>query len=309
MVAVLLLVSFGVTFLINLTPGNPAYSVVSDQATAQQIAAVDKSLGLNQPFYERYWHWVSGLFHWNFGTSYATNEKVITMIARALPVTAELIAVALIMSLLISIPVGIYCAYRVDRFFDRAWAGVSSVLISFPPFISGIILAYVFGYLLRHFAVHFPVTGWTYLTGGLGSNLWHVFLPALALSFVLIPVYSRMLRSDMVATLQEDYILAARAKGLRTRRILVVHALRQSSFSLLTLAGLSLGALISGAAVVEVIFALPGLGQLMVNSISAKDIPVVQGEVMFIALCYVVINTLVDLGYNYLDPRLRLRTT
>jgi peptide/nickel transport system permease protein len=301
------LVSFGITFLINLAPGDPAYAILGDQATPPEVAQVHKVLGLNNPFYVRYWDWLRGLLHGNFGTSYQTQQKVSHSIAQGFPVTAELIVVAFLLAMIISIPVAIYCAYRVDGRFDRAWAVVTSALISFPPFVSALLLVYVFALVLRNAPIHFPATGWTYLTGGLGSNLSHVFLPALCLALVLIPLYSRLLRADMVATLQEDYILAARAKGVPTKRILFVHALKQSSFSLLTFAGLSLGQLISGAAIVEVIFALPGLGQDVVNGINQKDIPLVQGTVMFIAIVYVILNLAVDLTYSYLDPRVRLQ--
>jgi peptide/nickel transport system permease protein len=173
--------------------------------------------------------------------------------------------------------------------------------------VTAIFLVFVFAIRLKDFPVHFPATGWAPLHGGLGSNLWHAFLPALTLSLALIPQYSRLLRADMLATLQEDYVLAARARGIPPRRILLVHTLRQSSFSLVTLASLSLGHLISGAAIVEVLFALPGLGLLTVHSVFDKDIPTVQGLVMFIALVYVAMNTLVDVAYSYLDPRTRLQ--
>ena len=306
-VSVLLLVSFGVTFLINLTPGDPAYAILGAQATRSEVAQVHKLLHLNDPFYLRYWDFLWGLLHGNFGTSYVTDVPIIDSIKQSGPVTAELIVVAFLMAIIISVPIGVYCAYRADGRFDRVWALITSALISSPPFVSALVLVYVFGLLLRNFPIHFPVTGWTSLTASVGSNLWYVFLPALTLAFVLIPTYSRLLRADMVATLQEDYILAARAKGVPTRQILVVHSLRQSSFSLITLAGLSLGQLISGAAIVEVLFALPGLGQLLVNSINSKDIPVVQGVVMFIAIVYVVLNTAVDVAYAYLDPRVRLQ--
>jgi peptide/nickel transport system permease protein len=305
--SVLLLVSFGVTFLINLAPGNPADTILGVGATQQQVAELDKALHLNNPFYLRYWDWLRDLLQGNFGTSYYTHLPVLGSITQAVPVTGELIVVAFLMALVVSIPIGIYAAYRADGRFDRMWSVASSALISSPPFISAILLVYVFALLMRNFPIRFPATGWTDLTAGLGSNLWHVFLPALTLALLLIPAYSRLLRADMVATLQEDYILSARAKGLSNRRILLVHALRQSSFSLVTLAGLSLGQLISGAAIIEVIFALPGLGQLIVNAVLAKDVPLVQGSVMFVAIVYVFLNMAVDLAYGYLDPRVRRR--
>ena len=304
---VLIIVSFGITFLMNLIPGNPAYTILGDQATQQQVVAVDKALNLNQPFFERYWHWVIALLHGDFGVSFITHQSVIQAVGQAAPVTAELIVVAFIMALVVSIPAGVYCGYRPDGRFDRIWFTLTSIFISSPVFVSALLLVFAFGVELNGFPIHFPVTGWTAITAGLGSNLWHAFLPSLTLALPLISTFSRLLRADMVATLQEDYILAARARGIPVRRILVVHALRQSSLSLFTLAGIQIGQLISGAAIAEVVFALPGLGQLFVNASSTKDIPTVQGEVLFIALAYVLLNTIVDFAYSHLDPRIRSR--
>jgi peptide/nickel transport system permease protein len=305
-IAVLLLVSLGVTFLINLTPGDPAYSILGDQASPTQVAEVHQALHLDDPFYARYGRWLSGVGRGDFGTSYLTRRPVLDSILQAIPVTAELIVLAFIMAMLISVPIGIYTAYRANGRFDRFWSLVSSFFISMPPFVSALLLVYLVALKLRSLPINFPVTGWVDLTDSVSENLRHAFLPALTLALALIPLYSRMLRADMLATLQEDYILAARAKGVPTRRILFSHALRPSSFSLMTLAGLSLGQLISGAAIVEVVFALPGLGQLIVNSILDKDVPMVQGTVMFIAIVYVLINVLVDVSYSALDPRVRL---
>jgi peptide/nickel transport system permease protein len=306
MVAVLLLVGLGITYLVDLAPGDPGYAILGAEATPDQVAQVDAALHLNDPFFVRYWHWLTNLVHGDFGTSFITKQPVATTIAQSIPITAEIVVLAFLIGIVVSIPIGIFTAYRADGRFDRLWAGVSSALISAPPFVSALVLVYVTAILPRTQGVHLPVTGWVDLTQDPAQNLYHVLLPAVTLSLVLIPLYSRLLRADMLATLQEDFILAAKAKGLPTKRILFVHALRPSSFSILTLAGLSLGNLISGAAVIEVLFALPGLGQSIVNSISVRDIPTIQGIVMLIAIVYVVVNTLVDIAYRYLDPRIRL---
>jgi peptide/nickel transport system permease protein len=185
------------------------------------------------------------------------------------------------------------------------WSVASSTLISFPPFVSALFLVYFLAVSLKDFPVHFPASGWGYLGGGLGQNLSYAFLPALALALVEIPGLSRVLRADMVSTLQEDYVLAARARGVPTRRILLRHALRPSSFSLVTMASLSFARLMGGVIVVEVLFSVPGIGQLLIVSIFNKDVPVVQGLVMFIAVVYVLINAAVEVGYHALDPRVR----
>lgn len=303
--AVLLIVSFALLLLLDLSPGDPALAVLGENPTKEQIAQVREQLGLNDSVPTRYLNWLDDLVHGDFGTSYVTRQKVTDVIAESLPVTAELIILAILMALAVSIPLGVYTAYKADGRFDRIWQSISSVILSIPPFVSALILVYFFALQLKDFPIHFPVTGWVNLTDNVASNLWYVFLPALTLALVEIPQYSRLVRADMIATLQEDYILAARAKGLPIRRILYRHALRPSSFSLVTLAALSTGRLIGGAVIVESLFALPGLGEVLRRSIFDKDIPQVQGLVMFIAFVYVLMNVLLDLIYHLLDPRVR----
>jgi peptide/nickel transport system permease protein len=306
-VLVLLLVSFALTFLVDLTPGDPAYSIIGDEATPEQVEQVHKDLHLDDSVPSRYWRWVSGIGTGDFGESYVTKRPVMDAITEALPATAELVILTILLSLAVAIPIGVYTAYRPDSRFDRFWVLVSSVFVSLPSFVVALVLVYVFALLLQNFPVHFPATGWEKLTDSPGENFWYLTLPVLALSMQQIPQFARLLRADMIATLHEDYILAARSKGVSTRRILFRHALRPSSFSLVTLAGLNLGHLIGGAVIIETLFALPGIGALTVNSVLSKDVAVVQGVVMLVAIVYVVMNTLVDVTYGYLDPRVRLR--
>lgn len=307
-VAVLLLVTFAVTFLIDLTPGDPAYAVLGDQATPEQVAAVHAELRLDDPVPTRYWAWLSGILHGDFGTSLVSRESVLDTIRQRLPVTVEVVALGLLLALVVALPLGMWTAYRPDGLADRLWSIGSATLISLPQFVTGLLLVFLLALSLRTAAVHFPATGWVGPGDDLGANLWHAFLPALTLACAEIPVYSRLLRGDMLVTLREDYIVAAAAKGLSTARILARHALRPSSFSLLTLAGLSLGRLIGGAVIVEVLFALPGIGQLLVLAIQGKDVVVVQGVVTFVAVAYVLLNSLVDVLYGVLDPRVRAAT-
>jgi peptide/nickel transport system permease protein len=302
---VLLIVTFGLTFLLDLTPGDPAYAIFGIQATPEQVAQIREDLKLGEPFYTRYWDWLSNVLQGDFGTSYRTRERVTDIIIARLPVTGELIVLALLMALLVSLPIGVYTAYRTDGKFDRIWKLLSSTIVSIPPFVSALLLVFLFSLQLPYF----PVTGWTKFGDGVLDNLRHAFLPALTLALVEIPAYTRVLRADMIATLQEDYILAARAKGIPTGRILFRHALRPSSFSLVTLAALSTGRLIGGSVIVETLFALPGLGQLIIFNVLAKDVIIVQGIVMFIAIMYIFMNAVTDIAYAYLDPRLRTRAT
>lgn len=310
-VLVLLMVSFLTAILLDLAPGDPAYAVLGEDATPEAVAAVHADLGLDRPVYERYFDWLTDVIRADFGESYRANvseaarQSVTHEIGRALPVTLELMALSILLALAIAIPLGIYTGYKQGGLVDRVWLAISSALVSAPPFVTVPLLVYVFVLKLGLF----PATGWIRLTDDPIGNLEHIFLPALALALETLPRFSAVLRSDIAATLQEDFILNARAKGLRQRTVLLRHALRPSSFSLLTMSGISIGHLIGGAVVVEFLFAFPGLGSLMYSAIQARDINTVQGVVMFIALSYVVINALIDMAYAYLDPRVRLRVS
>ncbi len=304
---VLLIVSFALAFVIDLTPGDPAYAILGENASPEQIQMVHDRLNLDAPIHERYWDWVSGIATLDFGASYFTNQKVTSIITARLPATAELVFLSLLLALLIAIPIGILSAYKADTALDRAWLVVSSAVQSVPHFVSALVLVWLFAVKLKDFPVNFPATGWIRVGDDPLRNLWHATLPATTLALYMIPNFSRLLRADMIDTLQDDYILAAKARGVPTRRILFRHALRPSSLSLVTVVGISLAALIGGSVVVETLFALPGLGQILVNSIVSKDLPVVQGIVMFIAIMYVLINTIVDMAYHVLDPRVRVR--
>lgn len=303
MAAVLLVVAFASTFLIDLTPGDPAYAVLGDQATSAQVQELHRQLHLDDPLYARFARSLAHLVQGDLGQSYVTKQSVNSILADHLPTTAELVLLSLLAALVVSIPIGIYTAYRSDRLLDRVWTVLSSILISSPAFVTALVLVYLFSIQANGTAIGFPATGWVPLSDDVLSNLSHVTLPVVTLALYLIPQFSRLLRADMIATLKEDYILAARARGLPVRRILVGHALRPSSFSVVTLAGLSLGGLLGGAVIVEVLFSLPGIGSALYNAILTKDLPVVQGLVMFIGFVYVVGNALVDLLYYYLDPR------
>jgi peptide/nickel transport system permease protein len=305
LIPVLLLVSLAVMILINLIPGNPAYAILGTQATPSQVRIVDAQLGLNKPLVIRYIDWIGGILHGNFGTSLFTQQPVFQTIISRLPVTLELALLGEIIALVIAIPLGVLTAYKAGSLIDRSSRTVAALLVSAPGFLTGLLLAYIFGVKIAIL----PVTGWVPLNQGVGENLRFVLLPAITLALAQIPIFMQLLRADMIATLQEDFVLAARAKGLPTRAILLRHALRPSMFSLLTLSGVSLGTLLGGTVIVESIFSLPGIGSLLIESIFNKDFITVQGIAMFIALAYVFINIVVDIGYGVLDPRIRRRST
>jgi peptide/nickel transport system permease protein len=299
--AVLLVVSAATLALLELTPGGPAYAILGEDSTPEQVKALNARLGVDRPVPVRYADWITDAARGDLGESLISGRPVAGLISQRLPVTLELAALALVIALAVSVPLAMVAAYRADRPIDKVTAATSSLLISSPQFLTGLFLVYFFAVENRWF----PATGWRYLGDGLDDNLRHAFLPAVTLALAEIPVFTRVLRADLVTTLQEDFILSARARGTSTVRILFVHALRPSSFSLITLAGLSLGSLVGGAVIVENVFAVPGLGQLMIQSILNKDLPVVQGVVLVIAASYVLVNAAVDVAYAYLDPRVR----
>lgn len=299
-VPVLFLVSLLSFFMLDLLPGKVT-AILGADASAEEVARLEEDLGFNRPLPVRYAEWVGNAVTGDLGRSYVTRQPVTEAIKERLPVTIQIALLAQAMALVLALPVAMYAARRAGGIFDRVSTGAAFAMISIPNFVLALVLVYLFAVTWQIF----PVTGWVRITDDLGANLRSAFLPAVALAVSEFAVYMRITRSDLLATLQDDFILSAKAKGLPSWRILVRHALRPSSFSLITLAGVSLGRLIGGTIIIEVIFSLPGLGRLMFDSISKRDFVMVQGLTLFIATVYVVINLLIDLFYLYLDPRLR----
>jgi peptide/nickel transport system permease protein len=303
LVFVLVLVSMATSFILELIPGDPALTIIGPEATQEQIDAVHQRLNLDRPFIERYVRWVGNAVQGDLGSSLRTNQPVVEAIKERLPVTFQLAVLAVLVSLLISVPLGIMAAYRQDGVLDKISRMAGSAFLSSPSFLTALILVYLFSVTFQIF----PVTGWARLSQGIGDNLRHAFLPVMALALHEVAVLQRLLRSDMITTLQEDYLLAARSKGLPTWHILLRHALRPSSFSLITVAGLTFGRVLGGTVIVETLFVLPGIGRYVIDGIYNKDIIAVQGTVLFIATFYVIINAAIDLAYAWLDPRVRTR--
>ncbi len=290
------------TFLLfNFLPGDVAQLLAGGDPRAETIAAIRKDLHLDDPLFIRYVRWIAGVAHGDFGRSYVTNQPVWDAIKERLPVTLEIGLLATGFALLLSIPLGMWSAYRANGVADRTITTVSFGLLAIPGFMMAMLLLYVFSEKLKVL----PATGWANLTDDPRRNIETAIMPALSLGIGQLAIYTRLLRTDMIATLQEDYVAMAKAKGLPTWRILLRHALRPSSFSLLTIVGVNLGALIGGAVIVEKFFAVPGLGRLLYDSISGRDLQVVQGVVVFLALATVFANFAVDLLYSVLDPRIR----
>ncbi len=303
LVVVVLCVTFFSFVLLSLVPGDPV-TVMSPFSTPAFHAQIAHDIHLDDPLIVQYWHWLSGFFTGNFGARYfgvSGREPVSTVIKQALPVTLELMAYAMILTILIAIPLGVFSAYKAGSRFDKAANFVAFGSISLPDFALAIILQYWVGVKLGWF----PTSGFVHLSDSVSGNIKSLTLPAISLAVGQIAAYMRLLRSDMIATLQEDYILMAKAKGMPTRRVLWRHALRPSSLTVLTVAGLNIGALIGGAIVVEVIFDIPGIGTQLFLAINEHQYAEFQSLIAIIAIGFVLINVIIDVLYSVADPRIR----
>ncbi|MEV4745593.1 ABC transporter permease [Streptosporangium sp. NPDC049248] len=301
LLVVLLVVTFLSYVLLNLLPGDPTTQILGLSASEEARAQLRAELDLDQPLTVRYLGWLGGLFTGDMGTSYITSVPVAEALAERLPVTLELLVAAQLIALGLAVPVGVAAARRAGRTLDQVLTTLSFGLLSTPVFVLGVVLILVFAVKLQVL----PATGWTPISLDLGWNLTSVLLPAVTLGCGQMAVYARLLRTDLIATLQEDYITLARARGLSPRRILWRHALRPSAISLVTAVGLNLGALIGGTVIIETLFGLPGVGRLIVDSIFSRDYLTVQGGVVLISVGYVLVNFAVDLVYAAVDPRIR----
>ena len=301
LVPTVLLVSFLTYVLVDLLPGDAATLLAGTDPRQETIEAIRADLNLNDPLLVRYVKWLGDVAQGDFGRSYYSNQPVLEAIGDRVPVTLEIGLIAMTFGLLFSIPLGVISAYKANGAIDRTITTLSFGVLAIPNFVMALLLVYLFAVKLKLV----PVVGWVNFTDNAGENLRRVILPALSLSIGQLAVYTRLLRTDMIATLQEDFVSMAKAKGLPTWRILTRHALRPSSFSLLTIAGLQVGGLIGGAVIVENFFALPGVGRLLLQSIGNRDLLMVQGVVLFIGLSTVIANFVVDIAYSILDPRIR----
>jgi peptide/nickel transport system permease protein len=311
LLVVLFLVTAFTAELIDLVPGDVTFSLAPVSSPAQR-AQLRHELRLDQPVYVRYGDWVSGVVHGDLGCYYGTSgyttattcpDKVSTRVVDALPISLLLMLYAQLLSIIIAVPLGVLTAYRAGSLFDKGVNTVAFALLAIPNFVLALVLAFYVGVKL----------GWVDPTSAdyaspledLSQHFRAMALPTISLAAGQIAVYLRLLRSDMIATLQEDYVTMARAKGLSPARILWRHALRPSSLTLLTVAGLNVGTLIGGAVVLEKLFALPGMGQLIADAIVTRQYVALQSYVAILALGYVLANFLVDILYAILDPRIR----
>lgn len=293
LIPVLIGVSLIVFTLMQLSPGDPAMIILGAQAAPEDIAILREEMGLNDPLVVQFFRFLLGMFTLDFGTSYKDDMPVLTKLLEALPYTAQLTFSAILLALIVGIPAGIISATKQYSIFDRIASVLALIGFSTPNFWLSIMLILVFSVNLQWL----PVSG----TG----SILHLVLPSIALGLQSAAVFTRMTRSSMLEVLNMDYIRTARAKGLSERVVILKHALKNALIPVITVVGLQIGLLFGGAILTETVFAWPGVGRLMIDSIRAKDTPVVQGGVIFTASIFVFINLLVDILYAYVDPRVK----
>ncbi|MBI3740790.1 MAG: ABC transporter permease [Chloroflexi bacterium] len=301
MLPVLFLVSFVVFMLLHLTPGDPALIMLGEEATPQNLAALRHELGLDQPLPLQFLSWMEHIVRGDLGRSIRTHQQVLEAIVERLPVTIELTALAMLISLFIALPTGIISATRRNSFLDLFSTTGALLGISMPNFFLAILLIFIFAVTLRWL----PPIGYTPIQKDLLENIRGMILPAITLGAAASAIVARLTRSSLLEVLSQDYVRTAQAKGLAERTIIYTHALKNAMIPVVTIIGLQIGALIGGAVITETIFVLPGVGSLVVDSIFRRDYPLVQGAVLFISIAHLFVNLVVDILYAFLDPRIR----
>ncbi len=302
-VPLLLLVSVVVFSFIHVLPGDPAVLFLGEEATPENLAQFRARLGFDRPLPAQYGEWLARAVRGDLGRSLRTNQPVTEAIVQRLPVTIELLVAALLVSLTIAIPMGIVSAVKRNSGIDLVSTVFALVGFSLPNFWLGLMLIYVFALALRWL----PPSGFVPLPSGVGDNLRSLVLPAITLGTALAALVTRQLRSGMLEVLRQDYVRTAEAKGLGQRLVIGKHALKNALIAVVTVVGLQIGGLLGNTIITETLFALPGVGRLMIDAIFSRDFFIVQGVILFLAVGYVLSNLAVDILYSYLDPRIRLR--
>ena len=299
LVPIVLGVTILVFFLIHLVPGDPARTILGNQATDQRVALLRHTWGLDRPLPVQYEKFMGRLVRGDLGSSLFYNVGAGRLVVDRLPVTLWLIGFGTILAILIGVPLAAIAATRRDRLPDHVVRVVPLVGLGFPPFWVGIVLLLVFG---LHFGRLFPVGGYG---SGFFGHLHSMFLPALTVALGIAPILVRSLRVSLIEVLESDYVTTARSKGISERRVLARHGLRNAVISTVTVLGVNIGYLVGGTLLVEQVFAVPGIGQLMINSINDRDFPVVQAVTFVFAVMVVLVYLLSDLVHASLDPRVR----
>ena len=295
------IVALFVFSLLYIAPGDPAAIIAGDQARPADVDRIRASLGLDRPFLIRFGEWLWNVLNGDLGTSIFTNLPVTRMIEQRLEPTISLMVLTLILSIGIAVPMGVLAAWKQGTWIDRLIMILAVFGFSVPVFVVGYLLAYVFALELDWL----PVQGYTPLSAGIGPWLTNLILPSITLGAVYIALIARITRATMLEVLSQDYVRTAKAKGVGSRTILFLHALKNAAVPIVTVIGIGVALLIGGAVVTESVFAIPGLGRLVVDAILRRDYPIIQGVVLMFSFVYVLVNLGVDLLYTVFDPRIR----
>jgi peptide/nickel transport system permease protein len=288
--------------LVHVIPGDPALVMLGGEGTPQQVAELRKQLGLDRPLPVRYWEWLGRVMRGDLGESLYNRTRVIDELIWRFPTTLSLVCLALVISVAIGVPAGLISAVYRNTWVDHVARLATLVSLSMPSFWLGLMLIILFSLKLNLL----PIVGYTSVVTDLWTGLRFLILPSLALGTYLTALLARLVRSSVLEVLGQDYIRTARAKGLHQRLVLFRHALRNALIPAVTVLGINMGILLGGSAVIETLFVLPGVGQLVITALYNRDLPVIQGLILYISVLYVLINLAVDILYTYLDPRLRV---
>lgn len=291
-------------FLVHTLPGDPAMTILGGmtaQPTEEQLQEVRQRLGLDLPIYVQYFHYLQGLASFDLGTSLITNRSVIGDIILRVPRTLQIAVPALILATLVGIPLGVIAARKRGKLTDLLISMTSVATFSLPSFVSGLILVIIFSINLKWF----PSSGWVSPTENFPGFLSRIVLPTIALAVAPAGLVMRMMRSSMLEQLGQDYVITARSKGLIENKVISRHVLRNSMLPVVTTLGLQAGFLFTGSVIIENVFNWPGIGNMLLDSVLNRDYPVIQGVVLLVALCFVLINLITDLTYGLIDPRIR----
>lgn len=301
---VLFVVSVVIFLIAFLSPGDPVSIMLGPEALDSDIAALRLALGLDDPIWQQYLRWAGAVLTGDFGESFFLRKSVMAAILDSLAPTIQLALMAMAVTLLLSIPLGTLAARYRGSALDHGVMGLTLVGMAVPSFVLGLLLMLVFGVMLRWL----PVSGYVSIMVDPVQGLRHLILPAVSLGTILAALLTRTTRASVLDVLNSDYIDAARSRGVSEGRLLFTHTLRNAGLPILTMVGLTFGGLVTGAVVTETIFSIPGIGSLVVNSITRRDYAVIQGVVLFVTLAYLTVNLIVDLLYGLVDPRVRLGT-
>lgn len=298
---VMAVVAVFVFLLLRLAPGDPAALIAGDDATTADIETIRAKLGLDLPIWEQFVLWVADILRGDLGVSIFSNLPVTVLIGQRLEPTLMLMLATLFVAVTLAIPLGVLAAWKARTWVDRVVMVFSVLGFAVPVFLAGYVLIYVFSIQLRWL----PVQGYRPLSQGLWPCLQGLILPAIALGTTYMALIARITRASMLDVLAQDYIRTANAKGLATRRVLLLHALKNASVPIVTVIGIGIALLISGVVITETVFNIPGLGRLTVDAVLKRDYPIVQGLILVFAGVKVLINLMIDLSYVFLDPRIR----